>query len=167
MLGPQEERCIGEPMGLARRGDGSLHAEVSLPTSAVPPAVPAAEGQLLGFGSWGSPAAGEEGNAAKTVPCRLLLGQGCSLRSAGTRIKQSLHCLNALATSQNSFMKGYFSAFDKQETWWLVCSSSSAQRQEQEQSSAPKWLAGADSVTGQRDRAAWQGSVKGQWHRAL
>lgn len=45
------EGRIREPTSLARQGDSSLHAEVGLPASAVPPAVPAAEGQLLGFGS--------------------------------------------------------------------------------------------------------------------
>lgn len=46
-----EKPHIGEPTSLARQGDGSLHAEVGLPASAIPPAVPAAEGQLLGLGS--------------------------------------------------------------------------------------------------------------------
>lgn len=49
---PGPKSSVHQGASLARRGDSSLHAEVCLPTSAVPLAVPAAEGQLLGFGSW-------------------------------------------------------------------------------------------------------------------
>lgn len=56
--------------------------------------------------------------------------------------------------SKEIYTKGCFSAFDKQEIWWLVCYSSSAQSQEQEQSSAHKQPVGAGSVTEQCGRAA-------------